>query len=159
MLIPHSQPSVNPLHGLSASARAVLDETLYLMALRVRRKQSLYLTAGRAYFARKTGYSLVTISHAYRQLEARGLLNVTARRQIRGCWQTNLLRVCKAAYPLLADRVTLLVHRVKTSIHIAPMNENRIKMKGKKAVKKATHAKVQAEIKEIFARLRSKCQT
>ena len=159
MYIPHSPARVNPLHGLSASARAVLEETLYLMALRVRRKQPLYLAAGRAYFSRKTGYSLVSISTAYRQLEARGLLSVTVRRQIKGCWQTNLLRICQAAYPLLADRVTLLIHRVKDALHIAPMNENRVIRRVKKAGGKVSHVQVQREIKEVFARLRRKCQT
>jgi len=77
-------------YQLSLPATRVLDELLFLFQARKNRGVSVYLTCGRQYLARKTGYSIRSITRATNELCQLGLITKDQRRQIGEKWQTNL---------------------------------------------------------------------
>jgi len=68
------------------------EEISFLCKLRRQRGLLPYAIPGRAYLARKTGYSVRTVSRATSRLVAAGVLQKRQRRPTQGQWQSNLYR-------------------------------------------------------------------
>jgi len=83
---------------LNWSDLRTFEEISFLCKLRRKRGQLPYAIPGREYLARKTGYSIRTVSRATSRLVEAGLLQKRQRRPTRGQWQSNLYRPVSARF-------------------------------------------------------------
>jgi len=83
---------LNEVPRLTWSDIKTFEQISFLCKLRRKRGLLPFCIPGRAYLARKTGYSIRTVSRATSRLVSAGLLQKRQRRPTRGQWQSNLYR-------------------------------------------------------------------
>jgi len=121
---------------LNWSDLRTFEEISFLCKLRRQRGLLPYAIPGRAYLARKTGYSVRTVSRATSRLVKAGLLQKRQRRPTQGQWQSNLYRPVSQRFWKLSAAIGALfspgaVGPTHRGPHLAykPKQENRKNLK------------------------------